>query len=212
MKNIRSCSSWSSSLCGRRSVYNISCSFRPASCLSFYTERLSWPSQSPGPRAPTNRTKYRRHTSTSSPEILRRRHLLSIIISPSSPPSACARLRPSSSPPISRLTPDTEPSDHHRSCAIFRLLSTPSFVYPRYPPLSAPRVCALTFYPYSWHFRCYWTWNLVISGGEGILATDRVDAIAKITSNGRIVLLFVLLSRFAFRYTPCERMGNDKNG
>lgn len=135
MKNIRSCSSWSSSLCGRRSVYNISCSFRPASCLSFYTERLSWPSQSPGPRAPTNRTKYRRHTSTSSPEILRRRHLLSIIISPSSPPSACARLRPSSSLPISRLTPDTEPSDHHR---VLRDLSPPINSILRLSKVSTP--------------------------------------------------------------------------
>lgn len=135
MKNIRSCSSWSSSLCGRRSVYNISCSFRPASCLSFYTERLSWPSQSPGPRAPTNRTKYRRHTSTSSPEILRRRHLLSIIISPSSPPSACARLRPSSSLPISRLTPDTEPFDHHR---VLRDLSPPINSILRLSKVSTP--------------------------------------------------------------------------
>lgn len=110
--------------------------FALPSCLSFYTERLSWPSQSPGPRAPTNRTKYRRHTSTSSPEILRRRHLLSIIISPWSPPTACARLRPSSSlPPISRLTPDTESPDHHR---VLRDLSPPINSILRLSEVSTP--------------------------------------------------------------------------
>lgn len=35
--NIRSSSS--SSLCGRHSVYSLSCPFGPISCLSFYTER-----------------------------------------------------------------------------------------------------------------------------------------------------------------------------
>lgn len=84
--DIRSSLSWSSSLCGRRSVYNVSCSFGPVSCLFFDTERLSWPSQSPGPRAPTNHTKYRRDTSTSGPASLRRRNFHDNRSCPISPP------------------------------------------------------------------------------------------------------------------------------
>lgn len=86
MKNIRSCSSWSSSsLCGRRSPFIIYPSFVSpcASCLSFYTEPsiLAVPSH----RGPARQLTARNTAvtqSTSSPEILRRRHLLPIIISP----------------------------------------------------------------------------------------------------------------------------------